>query len=40
MYDNYTSVVMLEWFISTNTGDNNGYLMTDFKEKVFEPIMK
>jgi hypothetical protein len=29
-----------EWFTSTNTGDNNGYLMTDFKEKVFEPIMK
>ena len=29
-----------EWFTSTNTGDGNGYLMTDFKEKVFEPIMK
>ena len=29
-----------EWFTSTNTGESNGYLMTDFKEKVFEPIMK
>ena len=29
-----------EWFSSTNTGESKGYLMTDFKEKVFEPIMK
>ena len=29
-----------EWFTSTNTGESNGYLMTDFKEKVFEPIMR
>jgi hypothetical protein len=29
-----------EWFTSTTTGESNGYLMTDFKEKVFEPILK
>ena len=29
-----------EWFTSTTTVESNGYLMTDFKEKVFEPILK
>ena len=29
-----------EWFTSTTTGEANGYLMSDFKTKVFEPILK
>ena len=29
-----------EWFSSTSTGESGGYLMTDFKTKVFEPIVK
>ena len=29
-----------EWFTSTTTGEVNGYLMSDFKTKVLEPILK
>ena len=29
-----------EWFTSTTTGETNGYLMSDFKTKVLEPILK
>ena len=29
-----------EWFTTTTTGESNGYLMSDFKEKVFNPILK
>ena len=29
-----------EWFTSTTTGEANGYLMSDFKTKVLEPILK
>ena len=29
-----------EWFTETTTGEKGGYLMSDFKDKVFEPIIK
>ena len=29
-----------EWFTSTTTGETNGYLMSEFKMKVLEPILK
>ena len=29
-----------EWFTSTTTGEANGYLMSDFKTKVLEQILK
>ena len=29
-----------EWFTETTTGEKGGYLMTEFKDKVFEPIIK
>ena len=30
----------VEWFTSTTTGETNGYLMSEFKMKVLEPILK
>ena len=29
-----------KWFSSTTTGEANGYLMSDFKDKVLEQILK
>ena len=29
-----------EWFTETTTGEKGGYLMSEFKDKVFEPIIK
>ena len=29
-----------EWFSTTTMGESGGYLMSDFKTKVFEPIIK
>ena len=29
-----------EWFTTATTGESGGYLMKDFKDKVFEPIIK
>ena len=39
---NSTTKIILggEWFTSTNTGEDNGYLMTEFKDKFFEPIIQ
>ena len=29
-----------EWFRETETGEQNGYLMVEFKNKVFDPLME
>ena len=29
-----------EWFRETDTGEQNGYLMVEFKDKVFDPLME
>ena len=28
-----------QWFSETETGEKNGYLMSEFKERVFDPIV-